>query len=71
MADSANNETVLTANGLGVIADPLELSGSLDHVNNDFEGYYVFTLKENASVAASMTTTSGIGADLEIVNPPI
>lgn len=64
MADSANNDTVLTANDLGTITSSLEFSGVLNAGIGDREDYYIFTLAENSSVAIATTGTNGLGQDL-------
>jgi hypothetical protein len=58
MADSANNDTVLTANDLGTITSSLEFSGVLNATIGDSENYYTFTLAENSSTAIATTRTN-------------
>jgi Ca2+-binding RTX toxin-like protein len=57
MADSATNDTLLTADNLGVITDAVELSGTLDQDLNDLADFYVFTLAENSSISIGTTLT--------------
>ena len=55
MADSANNDTLLTAGNLGSITDAIEFSGSLSPDLNDTVDYYVFTLPQNSSISIGST----------------
>lgn len=57
MADSANNDTLLTAGNLGSITDAVEFSGEIVDFD-DFVDYYVFTLPQNSSISIG-TTISG------------
>jgi hypothetical protein len=54
MADSANNDTVLTANDLGTITSSLEFSGVLNATIGDSENYYTF---DTGSPVRSLTTS--------------